>query len=83
MTDHDISPLRRRMIGDMTIRKLAVKTQHDYIAPQPGRSARPRRRGHRDPLSVRCVVETQHTKATEGGMPSALLTADSAKLNIE
>ena len=26
MTDHDISPLRRRMIGDMTIRKLAVKT---------------------------------------------------------
>jgi hypothetical protein len=26
-----ISPLRRRMIEDMTIRKLAAKTQHDYI----------------------------------------------------
>ena len=26
-----ISPLRRRMIEDMTIRKLAPKTQHDYV----------------------------------------------------
>jgi integrase/recombinase XerD len=31
MTDQAISPLRRRMIEDMTIRKLAAKTQHDYI----------------------------------------------------
>jgi putative membrane protein len=29
MTDEAMSPLRRRMIEDMTIRKLA-KTQHDY-----------------------------------------------------
>jgi site-specific recombinase XerD len=31
MTDEAISPLRRRMIEDMTIRKLAVKTQQGYI----------------------------------------------------
>jgi integrase/recombinase XerD len=31
MTDKAISPLRRRMIEDMTIRKLAPKTQHDYV----------------------------------------------------
>ena len=31
MTDQAISPLRRRMIEDMMIRKLAAKTQHDYI----------------------------------------------------
>ena len=31
MTDEAISPLRRRMIEDMTIRKFAAKTQHDYV----------------------------------------------------
>ena len=31
MTDNTISPLRRRMIEDMTIRKLAPKGQHDYV----------------------------------------------------
>jgi integrase/recombinase XerD len=31
MTDDAISPLRRRMIEDMTIRKLAPKTQEGYI----------------------------------------------------
>ena len=31
MTDKAISPLRRRMIEDMTIRNFAPKTQHDYI----------------------------------------------------
>jgi site-specific recombinase XerD len=31
MTDQVMSPLRRRMIEDMTIRKLAQKTQHDYL----------------------------------------------------
>ena len=30
MTEQVISPLRRRMIEDMTIRKFAPKTQHDY-----------------------------------------------------
>ena len=34
MTDEAISPLRRRMIEDMTIRKLAPKTQHDYVPNQ-------------------------------------------------
>jgi site-specific recombinase XerD len=31
MTDPAISPLRRRMIEDMSIRKLGAKTQHDYV----------------------------------------------------
>jgi integrase/recombinase XerD len=31
MTEEAMSPLRRRMIEDMTIRKLAPKTQHDYV----------------------------------------------------
>jgi site-specific recombinase XerD len=31
MTDQAMSPLRRRMIEDMTIRKFAQKTQHDYL----------------------------------------------------
>jgi integrase/recombinase XerD len=31
MTDQAMSPLRQRMIEDMTIRKLAPKTQHDYL----------------------------------------------------
>ena len=31
MTDKAISPLRRRMIEDMAIRKLGAKTQHDYV----------------------------------------------------
>src|SRR3954447_14819159 len=31
MTDEAMSPLRRCMIEDMTIRKLSPKTQHDYV----------------------------------------------------
>jgi len=31
MTDEATSPLRRRMIEDMTVRKFAPKTQHDYL----------------------------------------------------
>ena len=31
MTDECISPLRRRMIEDMTVRNFKPKTQHDYI----------------------------------------------------
>ena len=31
MTDEAVSPLRRRMIEDMTIRRFAPKTQHDYV----------------------------------------------------
>jgi integrase/recombinase XerD len=36
MTDKAISPLRRRMLEDMTIRKLAPKTQHGYIRAVKG-----------------------------------------------
>ena len=39
MTDQAMSPLRRRMIEDMTIRKFAPKTQHDYL--QRSRTSRP------------------------------------------
>jgi integrase/recombinase XerD len=44
MTEQAISPLRRRIIEDMSIRKLAAKTQHDYVqriknfAAFPGRA---------------------------------------------
>ena len=31
MTDKSISPLRRRLIEDMTIRRLSANTQHQYI----------------------------------------------------
>src|SRR5258707_3315933 len=31
MTEQAVIPLRRRMIEDMTIRKFAQKTQHDYV----------------------------------------------------
>src|SRR5262252_10469982 len=31
MTEKAISPLRQRLIEDMTIRRLGPKTQHDYI----------------------------------------------------
>jgi integrase/recombinase XerD len=31
MTDKAISPLRQRLIEDVTIRQLGPKTQHDYI----------------------------------------------------
>ena len=31
MTDEAMSPLRRRMIEDMTIRRFSPKTQHDYV----------------------------------------------------
>jgi integrase/recombinase XerD len=31
MTEQAVSPLRRRMIDDMAIRKFAAKTQHDYV----------------------------------------------------
>ena len=31
MTEQAISPLRRRMIEDMSIRKFAAKTHHDYV----------------------------------------------------
>ena len=42
MTDEAISPLRRRMIEDMTIRKLAPKTQQGYIRTVKNFAARPR-----------------------------------------
>jgi integrase/recombinase XerD len=47
MTDECISPLRRRMIEDMTVRNFVPKTQSDYIrrvkharSREPGRCPR-------------------------------------------
>jgi integrase/recombinase XerD len=40
MTDQAMSPLRRRMIEDMTVRKLAPKTQHDYLQGVAGACAK-------------------------------------------
>ena len=34
MTNETMSPLRRRMIEDMTIRNFGPKTHHDYIRSQ-------------------------------------------------
>jgi integrase/recombinase XerD len=31
MTDEAVTPLRRRMLEDMTIRNFGPKTQHDYL----------------------------------------------------
>ena len=31
MSDETISPLRRRMIEDMTVRGIGAKTRHDYV----------------------------------------------------
>src|SRR5258707_494751 len=39
MTDTSISPLRRRMIEDMTVRKFAARTQEGYVRAVKGFSA--------------------------------------------
>src|SRR3954463_16024625 len=69
MTDEATSPLRRRMIEDMTIRKLAPKTQHDYVqrvknfAEFLGRSP--------DMASFEDVRRYQlHRAASGGGVPT-------------
>jgi hypothetical protein len=42
MTDAPISPLRRRMIEDVTVRKLAARTQEGYKRPpSPSRHPTP------------------------------------------
>jgi len=48
MTDQAMSPLRRRMIEDMTVRNFVAKTQTDYIrrvTRKPSSSASSRRVG--------------------------------------
>jgi integrase/recombinase XerD len=69
MTDQAMSPLRRRMIEDMTIRKFASKTQHDYLqraknfAAFLGRSP--------DTASAEDVRRYQlHLTARGGGVPT-------------
>ena len=60
MTDEAMSPLRRRMIEDMTIRKLAPKTQHDYVRKGSRTSLRssadrPTRRASRTCAAFSCI----------------------------
>src|SRR3954463_7814378 len=65
MTDEAISPLRQRMIEDMTIRKFAPKTQNDYVqrvknfAAFLGRSP--------DTASFEDVRRYQRNRASSGG----------------
>jgi hypothetical protein len=57
MSDKPISPLRRRMIEDMSVRKFGEKTQHDYIrqsrALPSSWAARPRRQAPRTCAAIR------------------------------
>ena len=53
MTDEVISPLRRRMIKDMTIRKLAPKTQQGYIRNVKAFAAAQLPQGRLDPQRAR------------------------------
>jgi hypothetical protein len=52
-----ISPLRQRMIDDMTLRHFGEKTQHDYI--------RVVRKGRGE--GARCVTRLPHRRAPAGG----------------
>jgi len=66
MTDEVMSPLRRRMIEDMTIRKLAPKTQQGYIRTDNIARAR-------ELLSVRTSqTQSADANAANADEPSAL-----------
>jgi integrase/recombinase XerD len=78
MTDQAMSPLRRRMIEDMTIRKFAAKTQHDYLqrvknfAAYLGRSP--------DTASVEDVRRYQlHLTASGVGVPTVNQTVSTLR----
>jgi hypothetical protein len=59
MTDTPISPLRRRMIEDMTVRKFAARTQEGYIRAVKVFSGflgrRPTRRASRICAATGCI----------------------------
>ena len=55
MTKQAISPLRRRMIEDMAIRKLAPKTQHDYVQRVKDFAALPTRLSRRTCAAFGCI----------------------------
>src|ERR1700683_3578319 len=69
MTDKAISPLRQRMIEDMTIRKFTPKTQHDYVQRVKQFAAFLRRSP--DTASFEDVRRYQlHLAASVGGAPT-------------
>ena len=86
MTDEVMSPLRRRMIEDMTIRKLAPKTQQGYIrtikdfaADLGTKSAQVRcgpmsgcPQSSQDILKLRIVIGVRPTAVTSGGERSSI-----------
>ena len=58
MTDEATSPLRQRMIEDMTIRKLTPKTQHDYVGSRTSprsSAARPILRASRTCVAINFI----------------------------
>ena len=42
MSEKPISPLRQRMLEDMTVRNFGEKTRNDYIRPRQGFHSLPR-----------------------------------------
>jgi site-specific recombinase XerD len=76
MTDEAMSPLRRRMIEDMTIRKLAPKTQQGYIRTIKSFAAFLRRSP--DTATVEDVRRFQLHLAQHGAQTSVLNHAVSA-----
>ena len=59
MSEKPISPLRRRMIEDMTVRNFVEKTRNDYIGTsgrsQPSSAVRRRQRQRRIFAASSCV----------------------------
>src|SRR5262249_6919008 len=68
MTEQAISPLRRRMIEDMSIRKFAANTQHDYV--QRGKDCAPSLRRSPDRAEAEDIRRFRlHLPASGAGTP--------------
>jgi hypothetical protein len=80
MTDEAMSPLRRRMIEDMAIRKFAPKARHDIANPTTIDRVRrrPPKCAARSPL--RPASETLHNRR-DTGMTSACLPASKTDIS--
>ena len=93
MSDECISPLRRRMIEDMTVRKFTLKTQNDYIrvvkkfaiflgrSPDTASNARARSSSVRTRLAMSSAVGRQRFNDRTGDLlpgPACALTYGNA-----
>jgi hypothetical protein len=72
MTDEAMSPLRRRMIEDMTIRRFTSKTQHDYVQRVKNFAAFLGRSPDMRVLFHRFLAATFATVSTRNGHPVVL-----------